>query len=328
MNGLFDHTKWPWTKTSKSFPDKYKGEKAWPKVSVIIPSYNQGNFIEETILSVLNQNYPNLELLIIDGGSTDQTIEIIKKYEGKIDYWISEKDNGQSHAINKGLKKATGDWVAFLNSDDCYLQKAFCHLFMESDIEQYEFIYGDYLMGNSLADCIKIRSIKSHKLTLSNVIRFFYGIDYIIPSQSVFVRKDLIQKVGLLNEKLHYCMDVDWYARILKQKPSIYKYKKTICFFRRNENTKTGSFRFSEENRMGIEAEEIALNYYRDLNFLEKLKFRSLFDFYLMYSKEPWKYDNCTLSYLIKLLIFHPIRSLSDRRILGLLKRRLLFSIL
>ena len=100
-----------------------------PKLSIIIPNYNYGNYIEETILSVINQNYPNTELIIIDGGSTDDSIEIIKKYNKHINYWISEKDNGQADAINRGLKVATGDYVAFMNSDDTYLDNAFVNIF-------------------------------------------------------------------------------------------------------------------------------------------------------------------------------------------------------
>src|ERR1700733_11361468 len=94
------------------------------KISVITPSYNQGQFIEETILSVLNQDYDNTEYIVIDGGSTDNTVEIIKKHENKLAYWVSEKDNGQSHAINKGFKLATGDIICWINSDDILIQGA------------------------------------------------------------------------------------------------------------------------------------------------------------------------------------------------------------
>lgn len=92
-----------------------------PKISVITASYNSAEFIERTIISVLSQNYPNLEYIIIDGGSTDGTVDIIKKYEDRLAYWYSESDNGQYDAINKGFKKATGDILAFLNADDIYL---------------------------------------------------------------------------------------------------------------------------------------------------------------------------------------------------------------
>src|ERR1700741_2339226 len=106
-----------------------------PKISIITPSYNQGKYIEQTILSVIEQGYPDYELIIIDGGSTDDTIEVIKKYESKIAYWISEKDNGQADAINKGLAKATGEIFNWINSDDI----------LEKDALQ---IIGEYFLNN------------------------------------------------------------------------------------------------------------------------------------------------------------------------------------
>ena len=114
-----EKTRWPWTQsdvrpapTSESF--------AWPRVTVVTPSFNQGAFIEETIRSVLLQDYPNLEYLIVDGGSTDSTLEVIKAYEPWIDYWVSERDRGQTHAINKEFARATGEILAWLNSDDTF----------------------------------------------------------------------------------------------------------------------------------------------------------------------------------------------------------------
>ena len=90
----------------------------FPRITIITPSFNQGLFIEETILSIIDQGYPNLEYIIMDGGSQDETVETIKKYESRISYWVSEKDKGQSDAINKGLHKATGDIINWINSDD------------------------------------------------------------------------------------------------------------------------------------------------------------------------------------------------------------------
>ena len=96
-----------------------------PRISIITPTFNQAGFIEQTINSVLGQGYPNLEYIIIDGGSTDGTVDLIRKYETQLAYWVSEKDGGQSNAINKGLKFATGDIIAYINSDDYYLDGAF-----------------------------------------------------------------------------------------------------------------------------------------------------------------------------------------------------------
>ena len=113
---------WPWT--IETNPIIYDSKIDWPKFTIIIPTYNQGQFIEETIRSILLQNYPNLELLIFDGGSTDNTVEIIKKYENWINYWVSESDRGQSHAINKGLEKVTGELINWVNSDDSLTQQS------------------------------------------------------------------------------------------------------------------------------------------------------------------------------------------------------------
>ena len=95
-------------------------KQTYPKISIVTPSFNQGKYIEQTIQSVLDQDYPNLEYIIIDGGSTDETVEIIKKYEHKIHYWVSEPDKGQTDGINKGFAKCTGEIFNWINSDDYY----------------------------------------------------------------------------------------------------------------------------------------------------------------------------------------------------------------
>jgi glycosyltransferase involved in cell wall biosynthesis len=109
---------WPWQEEIQ--PEVYSYKNNWPTISIVVPSYNQGRFLEETLRSILLQNYPSIELIIIDGGSKDETVDIIKKYEPWIACWVSEKDRGQSDAINKGFSRVTGDIVTWLCSDDLY----------------------------------------------------------------------------------------------------------------------------------------------------------------------------------------------------------------
>ncbi|HRJ30859.1 MAG TPA: glycosyltransferase family 2 protein [Cyclobacteriaceae bacterium] len=125
MESIAGNSLWMWQDNKNQFQPTMPDGKPWPKISIVTPSYNQGHYIEETIRSVIMQGYPNLEYIVIDGGSTDDTVNIIKKYESNITYWVSEKDNGQTHAINKGFEKATGDILAYLNSDDVYMPYTF-----------------------------------------------------------------------------------------------------------------------------------------------------------------------------------------------------------
>jgi glycosyltransferase involved in cell wall biosynthesis len=117
-----DKTGWPWTEASPQLPVSLPDGSSWPRISIVTPSYNQGRFIEETIRSVLLQGYPNLEYIIIDGGSSDDSVDIIKKYEPWLGYWVSESDNGQYDAINKGFAVSTGNVMIWLNSDDMLVE--------------------------------------------------------------------------------------------------------------------------------------------------------------------------------------------------------------
>ncbi|MEL6945179.1 MAG: glycosyltransferase family 2 protein, partial [Bacteroidota bacterium] len=190
----------PWDEESDS--SLYTNQ-SYPKLSIVVPSYNQGHFIEETLRCILLQNYPNLELIIIDGGSTDNTVQVLKAYDSFIDFWVSEKDEGQSDAINKGLKQATGDWLAFMNSDDGYLKNTFANIFTHLAIGT-DFVYGNQgFVGKTMQDARLRISKNIYPLSVSKLLRFFKDVNNIIPSQSVFFSRELMDQIGLYDQELH-----------------------------------------------------------------------------------------------------------------------------
>lgn len=182
-----------------------------PKISVIIPNLNNGKYVEDCILSVLYQNYTFFEVIVIDGQSTDNSVELIKKYESKICYWISEPDNGQSNAINKGLRKATGDIICYLNSDDYFLPGAFNKIVNAINSEDEIIIFGNCIHLNEA----KIVASGSNIRRNSEELDIFYG-DYII-QPSTFWTKKVIDKIGLFREDLSFCFDWEWFMRCKKQ---------------------------------------------------------------------------------------------------------------
>jgi glycosyltransferase involved in cell wall biosynthesis len=200
-------TGWPWTEESPQLPETMPDGKPWPKISIVTPSYNQGQFLEETIRSVVLQGYPNLEYLIIDGGSTDNSVEIIKKYESWLTYWVSESDQGQTHAINKGFILAKGDKIAYLNSDDTYLPGVigYVMLIFEQNPDS-EIVYGDCNVIDETSTIIE--KIIFPDLNLEKLID---GTTFGQPAG--FIHRSVIEKVGMFNENLTYVMDYDYWLR-------------------------------------------------------------------------------------------------------------------
>ncbi len=187
------------------------------KVSIVTPSLNQGRFIERTILSVLEQEYPDIEYVIIDGGSTDNTLEILKRYKDKL-FYISEPDEGQSDAINKGLHMATGEIMAYLNSDDTYKLSAISTVAQEflrhPDID---LIYGDCNIVDE--EHCQIGIFEGIKTTYRRLLMRSIAS---IPQPAAFWRRKVLEDVGYFDENLHYAMDTDFFIRVLKRHKALY----------------------------------------------------------------------------------------------------------
>jgi glycosyltransferase involved in cell wall biosynthesis len=215
-----------------------------PKISIITPSFNQEKFLEKTILSVLNQNYPNLEYIIVDGGSTDGSLEIIKKYEKQLAWWISEKDEGQVAAINKGLRRATGIWVGWQNSDDIYFKNTFNDLILEikKNPEAGLIIEDMFLIDDKDRP---IRDLRYVKPTYKSVL--VEGM--VLCNQSAFWLRDIHNKIGFLDEQYEYSFDYEWFLRLLKHTKAKHVNKIWGCF-RQHQDSKTFlcKSKFKEDN--------------------------------------------------------------------------------
>lgn len=222
---------WPWTVETEQLPEKMEDGSQWPRISVVTPSYNQGEFVEETIRSVLLQGYPDIEYIIIDGGSTDKSVDIIKRYSNWLTHWVSEKDEGQSQAINKGMKYVAGDIFNWINSDDYLEPRAF-----EIIARRYD---SNSIVATAVREFgvgIEVHCI-SHGLTSHEMISGGPGVVFRQPG--FWIGRDLLKRGFPLDEGLHYAFD--WYMaiKVLGCNPDIQYTTSIIANFRLHEDSKT-----------------------------------------------------------------------------------------
>jgi len=227
---------WPWTAGTPAVAPP-PGDLRWPRISIVTPSFNQGRYLEETIRSVLLQGYPNLEYILIDGGSTDESVEIIQRYAPRLAYWISEPDGGCAQALNKGLRRASGVIFGFINSDDMYEPGALFDVGRHfSDLPHVDVLsaHGSFIDG----DGCHMGTIRSDEWSLK---RFAYGASVLV-QQATFVRRAVASRI-VFNEENKTCWDAEFWADLAIAGARFHGVEATWAKFRLHGGSISGSGR-------------------------------------------------------------------------------------
>ncbi len=224
---------WPWTEESPApSPDE-----VWPKITIVTPSYMQGQYLEQTIRSVLLQNYPNLEYFVFDADSTDGSREIIRQYEPWLAGWRSEKDAGQSAAVNEGWVRATGEVLAWINSDDWYQPGAFAAvapLFSRSQPVAW--------VAGALDDCAPDGSpLRRHAAKPTPLAQALGFRDFGYYQPAMFWSRGLVEQVGALETAMHLCFDLDFWARSLVAGFTLTAVEVPVACFRQHPTSKSAT---------------------------------------------------------------------------------------
>ncbi|MBI5401965.1 MAG: glycosyltransferase [Ignavibacteriae bacterium] len=242
------------------------------KISIITPTLNQASFIKDTIESVINQNHSDVEHIIVDGGSTDGTLEILNQYSHL--NWISEKDSGAANAINKGMKIASGEIIAWINSDDFYEKNIFGEIEEHFRTSKVGFLYGNLTFVNK-----KKEIIRKEKTTRYNQDFLIHISADLIRQPCTFFRKELFEKTGGLNEELKYVFDYDLILKMLKISEPVY-IDKNLAYYRDYEETLTRRYlKYQGAEIIKIARENGARIFDRIIlsNFIKKVLFSKVF---------------------------------------------------
>jgi len=243
---LGDRSGWPYAAPdAPPLPPTLPDGRPWPRISIVTPSYNQGHYIEETLLSVINQNYPNVEHIVMDGGSTDATMEVVGRYRDRLAQAVSEKDRGQSHAINKGMALATGDILTWLNSDDMLAPGALAAVAMAFATAPADLVAGicclyrgGELVGKHLTAC------EDGPLPIDDILDLDHGWNagQFFYQPEVFYSRDLWERAGgRVNEALYYSMDYELWLRFAEQGGRLHVISRPLAWFRLHDEQKTAA---------------------------------------------------------------------------------------
>lgn len=241
-------TGWPWTEQTPPLPDLMPDGAEWPRISIVTPSYNQGEFIEETIRSVLLQGYPNLEYIIIDGGSTDNSVDVIKKYSSRLTYWVSERDEGQSDALNKGFNICSGEIGAYLNSDDIFMQSAISKVALYySKARGFKWLASKVIAGESVETgmCWKPKKATFPRFVVAQTF-----------GQAGVFWKTNVRPRPYFDINKQFGMDHNFFVEIYRQHGSPKIMMETTAFFRQHPGAKTSRLtEIQEKEKQEIIAE-------------------------------------------------------------------------
>ena len=248
-----DLSRWPWRPLGQLVPAKMPGGKPWPRISIVTPSYQQGEYIEQTIRSVLMQGYPNLEYIVIDGGSTDFTQTVLRRYSSELDVCISEADEGQADAINKGFRYSTGEILAWLNSDDMHLPTTLIEVALAFEMAEalnptrpVDLVCGRALLYSEKEGTIfhehrsKFpRGISQLPLEINDFDLWEKSAAFFYQPEVFFTRRVWNEIGGGLNPFLHYALDYDLWIRMAKREIYLYSTDACLAIFRFHEKQKT-----------------------------------------------------------------------------------------
>lgn len=240
---------------------------AMPLVSIITPSYNQGAFLEETIQSVLSQDYPRIEYIIMDGGSTDQSVEIIKQYADHLAYWESVRDRGQAHAVNKGMQRATGNLLGWINSDDVYLPGAIRRVVETfQQAPKSDVVYGQVNRMDSTGKLVPTPVLPKDTVDISPATVL---TENLVNQPGSFWRRAIMETVGPLDESFQYTMDHDYWVRLTLAGAHFKRVSGApLVNFRLSANSKT----VSQQHKMALEHLRILDRLAQDPDLAQKLK--------------------------------------------------------
>jgi glycosyltransferase involved in cell wall biosynthesis len=282
---------------------------SYPRISIVTPSYNQGHFIEETILSIVTQDYPDIELIIIDGGSTDNSVEVIKKYADRIKYWVSEKDSGQADALNKGFLHATGEICCYLNSDDCFYPGAFREIARVFSETNAKWVASSTIVSESP----ELHS----RIWPPDVANFPFFVNMqTFAQQGVFWKRD-VSPLPFFNADFFYAMDHDFFCKLYNLYGPPATTNVITSFFRVQANSKTNLF----EQRLVSDMQKTRAKYIAssDKATAQRIdkEFRRLESVKLLQSKLRHK-EPVSFAEAVRIFVTTPYR-FRNRQLIGLL---------